>query len=182
MPVAVNVSALQFRQADFVERVAAVLAESGLPAQRLELELTESILVRDADETLQRLRALARIGVRLAIDDFGTGYSSLAYLKRFPIGKLKIDRSFVMGLPGDDSDSAIVIAIAQMATALGMKVIAEGVESEAQRRFLLDAGCHEFQGFLHAPAMDSLSFEKQLLGAQLPAEAAEARRVRLVSG
>jgi diguanylate cyclase (GGDEF)-like protein len=181
LPVAVNVSALQFRQADFVERVAAVLAEAGLPAQRLELELTESILVRDADETLQRLRALARIGVLLAIDDFGTGYSSLAYLKRFPIGKLKIDRSFVMGLPGDDSDSAIVTAIAQMAAALGMKVIAEGVENEAQRRFLLDAGCHEFQGFLHAPAMDSLSFEQRLL-APPPAEAAKARRVRLVSG
>jgi diguanylate cyclase (GGDEF)-like protein len=180
LPVAVNVSALQFRQADFVERVAAVLAEAGLPAQQLELELTESILVRDADETLQRLRALARIGVRLAIDDFGTGYSSLAYLKRFPIGKLKIDRSFVHGLPGDDSDSAIVTAIAQMAAALGMKVIAEGVENEAQRRFLLAAGCHEFQGFLHAPALDSFSFEQRLLGA--PPQEVEARRMRLVSG
>jgi diguanylate cyclase (GGDEF)-like protein/PAS domain S-box-containing protein len=185
LPVAVNVSALQFRQADFVERVAAVLAEAGLPAQRLELELTESILVRDADETLQRLQALARIGVQLAIDDFGTGYSSLAYLKRFPIGKLKIDRSFVQGLPGEDSDSAIVTAIAQMAAALGMKVIAEGVENEAQRRFLLAAGCHEFQGFLFAPAMDSFSFEKRLLGAPPAAEAVEAggkRRMRLVSG
>ena len=82
-----------------------MLAASGLPPQLLELELTESILVRDADEALQRLQALARIGVRLSIDDFGTGYSSLAYLKRFPIDKLKIDRSFVQGLPGDDSDA-----------------------------------------------------------------------------
>ena len=131
MPIAINVSALQFQQPQFVERVAAVLAASQLPPQLLELELTESILVRDADEALQRLRALARIGVGMAIDDFGTGYSSLAYLKRFPIDKLKIDRSFVQGLPGDDSDSAIVVAILQMAGALGMKVIAEGVETEA---------------------------------------------------
>ncbi len=185
LPVAINVSALQFQQPQFVERVAAVLAASGLPAQLLELELTESILVRDADEALQRLRALARIGVRLAIDDFGTGYSSLAYLKRFPIDKLKIDRSFVQGLPGDDSDSAIVVAILQMARALGMKVIAEGVESEAQRQFLLDSGCDEFQGYLYAPALDSLSFEKRLQLARAPAAPAapaETRRVRLVSG
>ncbi len=182
MPIAVNVSALQFQQPQFVERVAAVLAASQLPAPLLQLELTESILVRDADEALQRLRALARIGVGLAIDDFGTGYSSLAYLKRFPIDKLKIDRSFVQGLPGDDSDSAIVIAILQMAGALGMKVIAEGVETEAQRRFLFDAGCHEFQGWLHAPALDSLSFEKRLQLAREQAAPAEARRVRLVSG
>ena len=149
MPMAINVSALQFQQPQFVERVAAVLAASQLPPQLLELELTESILVRDADEALQRLRALARIGVRLSIDDFGTGYSSLAYLKRFPIDKLKIDRSFVQGLPGDDSDCAIVVAILQMAGALGMKVIAEGVETEGQRQFLFDSGCHEFQGYLY---------------------------------
>jgi diguanylate cyclase (GGDEF)-like protein len=182
MPIAINVSALQFQQPQFVERVAAVLSASGMPPQLLELELTESILVRDADEALQRLQALARIGVRLSIDDFGTGYSSLAYLKRFPIGKLKIDRSFVQGLPGEESDGAIVVAIVQMASALGMKVIAEGVETESQRQFLLDAGCHEFQGFLYAPALDSVSFEKRL---QLPpahAELPRPRRVRLVSG
>ena len=182
VPIAINVSALQFQQPQFVERVAAVLAEHKLPAQLLELELTESILVRDADEALQRLRALARIGVRLSIDDFGTGYSSLAYLKRFPIDKLKIDRSFIQGLPGDDSDSAIVIAILQMASALGMKVIAEGVESEAQRQFLLDSGCHQFQGYLYAPALDSLSFEKRLQLARAQTDTAEDRRVRLVSG
>jgi diguanylate cyclase (GGDEF)-like protein/PAS domain S-box-containing protein len=182
LPIAINVSALQFQQPRFVERVAAVLAAHELPAQLLELELTESILVRDADEALQRLRSLARLGVRLAIDDFGTGYSSLAYLKRFPIGKLKIDRSFVKGLPGDDSDSAIVVAILQMASALGMKVIAEGVETEDQRQFLLHSGCHEFQGFLYAPALDSPSFEKRLQLARSRTEAAAARRVRLVSG
>jgi diguanylate cyclase (GGDEF)-like protein len=165
LPVAVNVSALQFRQPQFVDRVASVLAVSGLPPHLLELELTESILVHDADEALQRLHALKRLGVRLAIDDFGTGYSSLAYLKRFPIGKLKIDRSFVSGLPGDDSDAGIVRAILQMARGLGMKCIAEGVETEVQRQFLQDEGCDEFQGFLYAPALDALSFEQRLASA-----------------
>jgi len=161
LPVAVNVSALQFQQPQFVDRVASVLAISGLPAHLLELELTESILVNDADEALRRLQALAALGVRLSIDDFGTGYSSLAYLKRFPIDKLKIDRSFVMGLPDDRRDAGIVRAILQMARALGMQVIAEGVETEAQRAFLQDAGCDSFQGFLFAPALDALSFEQR---------------------
>jgi diguanylate cyclase (GGDEF)-like protein len=162
VPMAVNVSALQFQQANFVDRVASILAVSGLPPYLLELELTESILVHDAEEALHRLAALARLGVRLAIDDFGTGYSSLAYLKRFPIDKLKIDRSFVSGLPRDASDAAIVRAILQMARALGMQVIAEGVETEAQRQFLHDEGCAEFQGFLYSPALDALSFEARV--------------------
>ncbi len=162
LPVAINVSALQFQQAHFVDRVAGVLAVSGVPPSLLELELTESILVLDADEALNRLEALARLGVRLSIDDFGTGYSSLAYLKRFPIGKLKIDKSFVHGLPHDDSDAGIVRAILQMARALGLKVIAEGVETEAQRQFLHEGGCDEFQGFLFAPALDTLSFEQRV--------------------
>jgi diguanylate cyclase (GGDEF)-like protein len=162
LPIAVNVSALQFQQAQFIDRVAGVLAVSGLPPRLLELELTESILVHDAEDALNRLHALERLGVQVSIDDFGTGYSSLSYLKRFPIGKLKIDRSFVMGLPADDSDAAIVRAILQMARALGKKVIAEGVETEAQRQFLQDAGCDEFQGFLAAPALDALSFETRL--------------------
>lgn len=157
--VSVNVSALQFQQADFVERVAAVLAAAGLPAALLELELTESILIRDADEALQRLRALDRLGVLLAIDDFGTGYSSLGYLKRFPIKKLKIDRSFIKGLPGDESDVAIAEAVIQMARALHLRVIAEGVETTAQRDFLRRAGCDEFQGFLFAPALPVSEFE-----------------------
>ena len=185
VPVSINVSALQFRQSSFADRVGSVLAVSGLPAHLLELELTESILVHDADEALQRLHALAALGVRLSIDDFGTGYSSLAYLKRFPIGKLKIDRSFVSGLPADDSDAGIVGAILQMARALGMKVIAEGVETEAQRQFLLDAGCDEFQGWLFAPALDSLSFEVRLATAASavgPVDAAAPSRIRLVRG
>ncbi len=164
MPVSVNVSALQFQQAGFIDRVAAVLREHKLSGALLELELTESILVHDADEALSRLSQLSQLGVRLAIDDFGTGYSSLSYLKRFPIDRLKIDRSFVLGVPGDDSDCAIVRAVVQLAQALGLKVIAEGVETEPQRAFLRDLGCDEFQGFLYAPALDAISFEQRVRG------------------
>ena len=162
MPLAVNVSALQFQQADFNQRVLAVLQEHKLPAALLELELTESILVQDADDALTRLSELSRAGVRLSIDDFGTGYSSLAYLKRFPINRLKIDRSFVAGVPNDSSDGAIVRAVVQLAQALSMTVIAEGVETDAQRLFLRDLGCDEYQGFLYAPALDALSFEARV--------------------
>ncbi len=162
LPVSVNVSALQFQQADFIDRVASVLREHQLAGELLELELTESILVHDANEALARLSRLSQLGVRLAIDDFGTGYSSLVYLKRFPIDRLKIDRSFVKGLPADESDGAIVRAIVQLAQAMGMKVIAEGVETEPQRAFLLELGCDEFQGFLYAPALDALSFEQRV--------------------
>ncbi|MBE7419933.1 MAG: EAL domain-containing protein [Ideonella sp.] len=176
LKVAVNVSALQFQQADFVDRVAAVLREADLPGALLELELTESILVRGAGEALQRLYALSSLGVKLAIDDFGTGYSSLAYLKRFPIGKLKIDRSFIRGVPADDSDAGIVRAVIQMARALNLRVNAEGVESEAQRHFLAQEGCDELQGFLFAPALDPLSFEQRLAS-----QAAPGRHLRVVS-
>ena len=162
MPVSVNVSALQFQQVDFNSRVAAVLREHNLAGELLELELTESILVHDANDALARLSQLSQLGVRLAIDDFGTGYSSLSYLKRFPIDRLKIDRSFVKGVPGDAGDGAIVRAIVQLAQAMGMKVIAEGVETEPQRAFLLELGCDEFQGFLYAPALDALSFEERV--------------------
>lgn len=178
LPIAINVSALQFQQTQFVDNVAGTLAVSGLPPHLLELELTETILVQEADEALQRLEALARLGVKLSIDDFGTGYSSLSYLKRFPIGKLKIDRSFVAGLPGDGSDAGIVRAIVQMARALGKTVTAEGVETEPQRRFLQEAGCDEFQGFLYAPALDTLSFERHVAGAQLVS--ADTPHIRLV--
>jgi len=159
MPVAVNVSALQFQQAHFVESVAAALRDAALPASMLELELTEGVLLGDADEGLKRMQALAALGVTLSIDDFGTGYSSLGYLKRFPIQRLKIDRSFVQGLPGDASDCGIANAIVQMGRALGLQVIAEGVETEAQRDFLAQAGCHEFQGYLYAPALRPEEFE-----------------------
>ncbi len=175
MPVAVNVSALQFQQGQFVDTVRQVLKSAGLPPDLLELELTESILLRDADEALRRLQALAELGVCLSIDDFGTGYSSLAYLKRFPIQRLKIDRSFVQGLPADASDAGIVRAVAQMGRALGLQVIAEGVENEAQRDFLREAGCHEYQGYLFSPALDLAAFETRVWGTERPA-------IRLVQG
>jgi EAL domain-containing protein (putative c-di-GMP-specific phosphodiesterase class I) len=160
--MSVNVSALQFRQPGFVDGVASTLRAAGLPGRLLELELTESILIQDAEDTLARLHALAELGVLLAIDDFGTGYSSLGYLKRLPIGRLKIDRSFVTDLPGDTSDASIVNAIIHLGRALDIQVIAEGVETEAQRLFLRQAGCHEFQGYLFAPALDVKSFEALL--------------------
>jgi diguanylate cyclase (GGDEF)-like protein len=160
-PVSVNVSALQFRHPEFVDRVAATLAAAGLPAAGLELELTESILVGDACEALARLKELDALGVRLALDDFGTGYSSLAVLKRFPISRLKIDRSFVASLPAGDSDAAIVSAIVAMAQALHMNVVAEGVETEPQRAFLQHIGCHVMQGFLKSRPLALGDFERR---------------------
>jgi EAL domain-containing protein (putative c-di-GMP-specific phosphodiesterase class I) len=169
LTVAVNVSALQFHQTDFVELVANVLHENKLPPKQLELELTESILIQEVDETMKRLEALDALGVKLAVDDFGTGYSSLSYLKRFPIHKLKIDRSFVNDLPDDESDAAIVNAIIHMAGALKLRVIAEGVETTMQHDFLVAAGCDEYQGFLCSPAVDAGSFEEVLINAALAA-------------
>ena len=167
--VAVNVSALQFQQAHFVDTVAHALRASGLPPALLELELTESVLLRDADEALARMQALAALGVCMSIDDFGTGYSSLGYLKRFPIQRLKIDRSFVKGLPGDASDAGIVNAIIQMGRALRLQVIAEGVETEAQRDFLARVGCNEYQGYLFAEALEPRRFEDRVWRRPRPA-------------
>ena len=158
--VSVNVSALQFQQVDFVERVAQTLRSAGLAPALLELELTESILIKDANEALARLHALAALGISLAIDDFGTGYSSLAYLKKFPISKLKIDRAFVMGLPEDESDRAIVGATVAMARALKLAVVAEGVETRAQRDYLRELQCESFQGYLCSPGLPSDQFEQ----------------------
>lgn len=164
--VSINVSALQFQQSDFVETVAGVLKGAGLAPRLLELELTESILVKDANEALGRLHALAVLGVVMSIDDFGTGYSSLAYLKKFPISKLKIDRSFVMGLPEDESDRAIVSATIGMARGLKLKVVAEGVETAAQRNYLASLDCESFQGYLCSPGLPAHEFE--LLMQSLP--------------
>ncbi|HEY4080572.1 MAG TPA: EAL domain-containing protein [Burkholderiaceae bacterium] len=168
MQIAVNVSALQFQQNHFVDSVAQALRASGLPPALLELELTESVLLRDADEALSRMQALAALGVCMSIDDFGTGYSSLGYLKRFPIQRLKIDRSFVKGLPDDVSDAGIVNAIVQMGRALRLQVIAEGVETEAQRDFLERLGCNEYQGWLYAPALEARAFEERVWRRRTP--------------
>ena len=161
--ISVNVSALQFQQPDFVENIARELHESQLGPDCIELELTESILIRDVEETLKKLASLAALGVKMSIDDFGTGYSSLSYLKRFPINKLKIDRSFVMHLPDDESDVAIVTAIISMAHALRLKVIAEGVETDEQKKLLQSLNCDEVQGFLYARALTAEDFEASYL-------------------
>jgi diguanylate cyclase (GGDEF)-like protein/PAS domain S-box-containing protein len=158
IPVAVNVSTLQFQQPGFCEQVAQDLRHCKLPPRLLELEVTESMLLRDADGTLARLHELAALGVRLSIDDFGTGYSNMAYLKRMPLMQIKIDRSFINGLPGDTQDAGIVTAILQLARALGIEAIAEGVERQDQHQFLQRVGCERFQGFLFAPALDPVRF------------------------
>ncbi|RYF01947.1 MAG: bifunctional diguanylate cyclase/phosphodiesterase [Comamonadaceae bacterium] len=160
--VAVNVSALEFRQSGFVEHLTLMLQLHGLPAHLLELELTETILLQDAQEMELRLAALAQLGVGLAIDDFGTGYSSLAYLKKLTIHKLKIDQSFVRGLPDDEGDRAIVGAITSMGKALHIEVVAEGVETQAQRMALEQMDCQNFQGFLCAPGLPAPEFRALL--------------------
>lgn len=146
--VSINVSALQFQQADFVDRVSTALLTHQLPASCIKLELTETCLIRDAEETLRRLQALASLGIGLEIDDFGTGYSSLSYLKRFPIDRLKIDQSFIADVPHDEAATSIVRAIIQMAFALNLEIIAEGVETQEQCDFLLSANCFWVQGYL----------------------------------
>jgi len=147
VPVAVNVSAVQFRHEEFCERVRTILRETGLAPNYLELELTESLLLANADVTLSVLEKLKSMGVALAIDDFGTGYSSLSYLRRFPVGKLKIDRSFIKDLGVNQGDAAITTAIISMAKSLNLKVIAEGVETEEQMSFLRERECGGIQGF-----------------------------------
>lgn len=167
MVVSVNVSALEFRQPDFIDRLTALLATYQLPAHWLELELTESILLQDAHETEQRLRVLGDLGVRLAIDDFGTGYSNLGYLKKLPIQKLKVDQSFVRGLPEDEGDRAIVGAVISMGHALRIEVVAEGVETLAQKELLQQMGCDQFQGFLCAPGLTPEDLGELLLNPEM---------------
>ncbi len=146
----VNLAARQLRQPDLVDQVADALADAGLPASALCLELTESALLIDPDGSVAVLARLRELGVGLAVDDFGTGYSSLLYLKRLPLTALKIDRAFVMGLPDDRRDRAIVASTIQLADALGISATAEGVETEGQRQALVELGCRRAQGFLFA--------------------------------
>jgi EAL domain-containing protein (putative c-di-GMP-specific phosphodiesterase class I) len=143
--VGVNVSAIQFKGAGLIETVREALAAAGLPARRLELEITESVLVADNDATLALLHGLRSLGVRIAMDDFGTGYSSLSYLRAFPFDKIKIDQSFVRDLPA--GAGPIVRAILTLADALSMRTTAEGVETEEQFNWLREEGCREAQGY-----------------------------------
>ena len=147
LQVSVNVSARQFRQADLAERVATILAETGIPPNALELELTESCIMQDAETALLMLSKLKAMGISLSIDDFGTGYSSLIYLRRFPLDTLKIDRAFTHDMMKSSDSEAIIDAIIAMASALKLKVIAEGVETEAQMKMLVKQKCYLAQGF-----------------------------------
>lgn len=162
MRLAVNLSAIQFELHDLVDEIRGVLESTGLPAESLELELTESVVMRDASTTVGRLTELRKLGVSLAVDDFGTGYSSLAYLKRFPVRSLKIDRSFVGDIDQDANSAAIVQAIIALARTMDMKLVAEGVETAAQRDLLRDQGCEEMQGYFFARPMAADALEQLL--------------------
>ena len=158
--VSVNLSVVQFRRSNILHDVTTALRDSGLPAELLELELTESVLLHDTEAALETLRALKKIGVRLAIDDFGTGYCSLSYIKSLPVHKLKIDRSFVHGLGEGVEDAAIVRAIIQLGQSLRLEVVAEGVETGAQLDFLSANGCDQIQGFLVSRPLPPAQFSQ----------------------
>ena len=145
--MAVNLSGRQFAHENLLQGVARVLNETGLDPAALEFEITESMVMHDPERAVKLLSRLKDMGIYLSIDDFGTGYSSLGYLKRFPLDSVKIDRSFIRDIPGDADDAAITRAIIAMAHSLRLKVIAEGVETEEQLRFLRDLGCDEMQGY-----------------------------------
>ena len=162
VPIAVNVSAVQFRQHDFCDVVQNVLDETGLDPQLLELELTESLLLTNADEMSSIAARLREMGVKLAIDDFGTGYSSLGYLKHFKVNRLKIDRSFIQDVPVDADDAAITTAIIEMARALNVSVLAEGVEKEDQLAFLYNQQCYTVQGYYFSKPVTAEEIDQRL--------------------
>ncbi|NML25429.1 EAL domain-containing protein [Zoogloea dura] len=170
LTIAVNISALQFRRADFAGHVRQVFADSGVSPSHFELEITESALMQPSVETEAQFASLRKLGLGLALDDFGTGYSSLSYLKRLPLTRLKIDRSFVRDLPGDPEDAAIATATLSIARDLGLEVVAEGVETEAQRDFLLERQCAVMQGYLFSRPLPATAIT-ELLASQAHAPA-----------
>jgi len=148
LQLSVNLSARQLRQRGIVRTIQDILDQSGVRPGSLSVELTESLLMEQGGTTERRIRELAELGVRLAIDDFGTGYSSLSYLKNFPVSSLKIDRSFIVDVPGSPDAAAITTAIIALAKAMDLDVVAEGVETKAQAVFLRERGCQKVQGYL----------------------------------
>jgi diguanylate cyclase (GGDEF)-like protein/PAS domain S-box-containing protein len=160
--LSVNVSAKQFRQASFISEVKTQVRHHGINPMRLKLELTEGMLLEDIEDTIKTMNILSEIGIQFSLDDFGTGYSSLQYLKRLPLDQLKIDQSFVRDIVTDSSDKAIVKTIIAMAHSLNLDVIAEGVETEAQRRFLINEGCRHFQGYRFGKPLPIAQFEAML--------------------
>ncbi len=162
LTLAVNVSARQFRQTDFVAQVERAVLASGANPARLKLELTESVVLENVEDTIDKMHTLKQLGIEFSMDDFGTGHSSLSYLKRLPLDQIKIDRSFVRDIATDPNDAAIVNTIIAMTRTLGLNVIAEGVETEAQREFLNRHGCHAFQGYLFSRPVPLEQFEENL--------------------
>ena len=158
MPLSINVSPMQFRQPDFVQNVRAILAETGAPPDQFIFEVTEGLLIDDIEQTLTRMRELVNLGIRFSIDDFGTGYSNLAYLKKMPLYELKIDKSFIKDTPNDIDGTAIVQSILGMANHLGLRVVAEGIESHAQAYYLTEHGRPYMQGFLYHRPMALAQF------------------------
>ncbi len=163
LTIAINVSARQFRQEDFVEQVLLALKKSGANPAQLKLELTESLLVSHVDDLIEKMFALKAEGVGFSLDDFGTGYSSLSYLKRMPLDQLKIDQSFVRDVLSDPNDASIAKTIIALAENLGLSVIAEGVETALQRDFLASAGCHAYQGYFFSRPLPIEAFEAFVL-------------------
>lgn len=156
--LAVNISQKQFRQSSFVADMLRLIDEHTIDARRLDLELTETLIVQDIDDLLRKMNALVERGVRFSLDDFGTGFSSLSHLKRLPLNTLKIDRSFVCDLLTDSSSQTIVRSVIALAQSMGMNVIAEGVETQAQQEFLLNNGCMQFQGYLFSKPLPLQAF------------------------
>lgn len=167
IPVAVNLSARQFRRNDLLASVQIALDETCLPSRLLELEITEGLLMTDPIGAIDILRGLNFLGVKTALDDFGTGYSSLAYLKTFPLNRLKIDRAFVRDLPDNQSDCAISNTIIALGLNLNMEVLAEGVETKAQRDFLVASGCQVFQGYFFGKPMSGDDLTMRLKSGEL---------------
>lgn len=164
LQLAVNVSALQFRQPDFVAQVCAVLEKHGIRPERLKLELTESLVLDNVDDTILKMKTLRKIGVNFSMDDFGTGYSSLSYLTQLPLDQLKIDQSFVRNIGIKPTDGVVVQTIIGMAKSLDIKVIAEGIETKQQRDFLEQNGCIDYQGYLFSIPIPLDKFEALLKG------------------
>jgi EAL domain-containing protein (putative c-di-GMP-specific phosphodiesterase class I) len=161
--IAVNVSPVQFRRSGFVEQVQKVLQQTGLDPARLEVEITEGVLLHETEGTLATLARLRSIGVAIAMDDFGTGYSSLGYLRKFRFDKIKIDASFIRALGSDLHAAEIVRAVLRMSHAMGIRVNAEGVEHEHQAKLLREEGCEEVQGFLYSKALSATDFGELLV-------------------
>ncbi len=168
--LSVNLSGRQFREDGLIELVTRILRETQANPDMLEFEITESVLMDDAESTVARLTSLNDMGIHLAIDDFGTGYSSMSYLKRFPVERIKIDHSFVRDIPHDLDDVAITVATIQMARGLKLEVVAEGIETGAQSQFLREQGCDIGQGYLFSAPISKMELENLLRSGQALAD------------